>query len=98
VWYYKAYRQVIVSVALQETLCASDGAPLQKVTAMDVLTSDEQEILDGLFVKSQLPGYDPMLDTTEEERRIAAKYIVICLQQLAALGIRSQIVIAGDND
>ncbi len=97
-WYYKAYRQVIVSVTLQETLCASDAAPLQKVTAMDALTSDEQEILDGLFVKSQLPGYDPMLDTTEEERRIAAKYIVICLQQLAALGIRSQIVIAGDND
>ncbi|MCS6939791.1 MAG: hypothetical protein RMJ55_02735 [Roseiflexaceae bacterium] len=65
---------------------------------MDALTPDEQEILDGLFVKSQLPGYDPMLDTTEEERRIAAKYIVICLQQLAALGVRSQIVIAGDDD
>ncbi|MBO9324741.1 MAG: hypothetical protein J7463_04735 [Roseiflexus sp.] len=65
---------------------------------MDALTPDEQEILDGLLVKSQLPGYDPMLDTTEEERRIAAKYIVICLQQLAALGIRSQIVIASDTD
>jgi hypothetical protein len=93
-------------VALRATPRSGDvalfpGAPLQpnqKVTAMDVLTPDEQEILDGLFVKSQLPGYDPMLDTTEEERRIAAKYIVICLQQLAALGIRSQIVIAGDTD
>ncbi|MFQ3630328.1 hypothetical protein [Roseiflexus sp.] len=64
---------------------------------MDGLTPDEQEILEGLFVKSQLPGYDPMLDATEEERRIAAKYIVICLQQLAALGIRSQIVIGDDH-
>jgi hypothetical protein len=76
----------------------SASATDQKVTAMDALTPDEQEILDGLLVKSQLPGYDPMLDTTEEERRIAAKYIVICLQQLAALGIRSQIVIASDTD
>ena len=64
---------------------------------MEALTPHEQEILDGLFVKSQMPGYDPMLDTTEEERRIAAKYIVICLQQLAALGVRSQIVITGDD-
>ncbi|NWG21897.1 MAG: hypothetical protein HXY39_16450 [Chloroflexi bacterium] len=61
---------------------------------METLTSTEQEILDGLFVKSQLPGYDPALDTTDEERRIAAKYIVICLRQLAALGVRSQIVVA----
>ncbi|MCS6840158.1 MAG: hypothetical protein NZ699_06235 [Roseiflexus sp.] len=65
---------------------------------MNALTPEEQEILDGLFVKSQLPGYDPLLDTTEEERRIAAKYIVICLQQLAALGIRSHIVIVGNDD
>lgn len=64
---------------------------------MEELTPHEQEVLGGLFVKSQMPSYDPMLDTTEEERRIAAKYIVICLQQLAALGVRSQIVIT-DND
>lgn len=97
---------MIVLVALRATprsgnvalISGSASATDQKVTAMDALTPDEQEILDGLFVKSQLPGYDPMLDTTEEERRIAAKYIVICLQQLAALGIRSQIVIAGDTD
>lgn len=97
---------MIVLVALRATprsgnvalISGSASATDQKVTAMDALTPDEQEILDGLFVKSQLPGYDPMLDTTKEERRIAAKYIVICLQQLAALGIRSQIVIAGDTD
>ncbi|MGQ9547303.1 MAG: hypothetical protein ACUVSY_12710 [Roseiflexus sp.] len=64
---------------------------------MEALTPDEQKILDGLFVKSQLPGYHPVLDTTEEERRIAAKYIVICLQQLATLGIRSQIMITDKN-
>lgn len=61
---------------------------------MESLTPREQEILDALFVKSRLPGYDPALDTTDEERHVAAKYIVICLKRLASMGVRSQIVVA----
>ncbi|MFO7168685.1 MAG: hypothetical protein DIU80_011750 [Chloroflexota bacterium] len=60
---------------------------------MSTLTAEEQEILDGLFVKAARPGYNPELDTNEDERRVAAKYIVICLQNLARLGVKSQLVI-----
>ena len=61
---------------------------------MSTLTAEEQEILDGMFAKARLPGYDVALDTTEEERRIAAKHLLICLQELAKLGVRGQIVIS----
>lgn len=62
---------------------------------MDALTAQEQEILDGMFAKAALPGYDAVLDTTEEERRVAAKYLVICLNELGKLGVRAQIVSGG---
>jgi len=38
---------------------------------MSTLTAEEQEILDGLFVKAARPGYNPELDTNEDERRVA---------------------------
>lgn len=65
---------------------------------MQPLTPREQEILDTLFIKSELPGYNPILDTTEEERQIAARYIVLCLSKLASMGVQTQIVIENAED
>jgi hypothetical protein len=65
------------------------------VSTLTTLTAEEQSILDGLFAKAALPGYDPALDTNEEERRVAAKYITYCLQELAKLGVRSHVVTGG---
>lgn len=65
---------------------------------MQPLTPREQEILDTLFMKSELVGYNPILDTTEEERRIAAKYIVMCLSKLASMGVQTQIVVENAED
>lgn len=62
---------------------------------MSTLTAEEREILDGMFAKAALPGYDAALDTTEEERQIAAKYLLHCLQELGKLGVRSQLVVDG---
>lgn len=60
---------------------------------MESLTEAEQAVLDGLFAKAALPGYDAALDTTEEERRVAAKHLVLCLQELGRLGARAQVVL-----
>jgi hypothetical protein len=60
---------------------------------MEPLTDQEQAILDGLFAKAALPGYDVALDTTAEERRVAAKHLVLCLQELGRHGVRAQLVV-----
>lgn len=59
---------------------------------MDPLTDEEQAVLEGMFAKAALPGYDAALDTTAEERRVAARYLVICLRELGRLGVRAQLV------
>ncbi|HWQ15344.1 MAG TPA: hypothetical protein VNL77_21265 [Roseiflexaceae bacterium] len=64
---------------------------------MRTLTAEEREILDGMFAKAALPGYDAALDTTEEERRIAARYLLDCLRELGRLGVRAQLVVGGEG-
>lgn len=64
---------------------------------MDALTDEEQAVLGGMFAKAALPGYDAALDTTAEERRIAAKYLAICLQELGKLGVRAHLVVPPDK-
>lgn len=63
---------------------------------MELLTDEEQAILDGLFVKAALPGYNAALDMNEEERRVAAKHLVLCLQELGRLGVRAQVVVGSE--
>jgi len=60
---------------------------------MEPLNEQEQAILDGLFAKAALPGYDAALDTTAEERRVAAKHLVLCLQELERLGVRAKLIV-----
>lgn len=60
---------------------------------MDPLTAEEQAILDGMLEKAARPGYNAALDTTDEERRVAAKHLLICLHELGKLGARARIVI-----
>jgi hypothetical protein len=64
---------------------------------VDALTDAEQAILEGLFAKAALPGYNAALDTTEEERRVAAKHLLLCLQELGRLGVRARLVIGGEQ-
>ncbi|MEN9936369.1 MAG: hypothetical protein RLZZ387_2948 [Chloroflexota bacterium] len=60
---------------------------------MDTLTDNERAILDGLFAKATLPGYDAALDTTEEERRVAVKHLIHCLAELTRRGARAHLVV-----
>jgi hypothetical protein len=55
---------------------------------MENLTPDEEQILAGVMQKANFPGYNPALDLTEEERRIAVKYLARCLAELSRLGVR----------
>ncbi|GAB4204287.1 MAG: hypothetical protein OHK0022_29290 [Roseiflexaceae bacterium] len=55
---------------------------------MNELTPEEQLILAGVMHKANFPGYNPSLDLTDEERRIAVKHLARCLADLSRLGVR----------
>jgi hypothetical protein len=50
-------------------------------------TAKERAMLADMLERSNRPGFDPQLDMTVEEQRIAVKYLRFTLQQVLAYGV-----------